>query len=191
LEKGDLMGLEGFGEKSSENLVAAIAERKRIDLARLLIGLSIPHVGEEMAILLAEEFGTLQALRKASEEKIAAIHGIGETIAQSVTEWFSDKEKIRMLDELLQHLTITKPKTKKMTSRLSGKTIVLTGTLPTLSRDEAKAKIRAVGARPASSVSANTDYVLLGENAGTKADDAKRLGITTISEEEFLALLKE
>jgi len=191
LKKGDLTHLEGFGEKSAENLVEAISARKRVELARLLVGLSIPHVGEEMAILLAESFHTLKKLRGAKEETIANIHGIGGTIAASVTHWFRDKEKSQMLDDLLEHVTVKSVEKRESSSRLSGKTIVLTGTLETMSRDEAKKKIRDAGAHPASSVSQKTDYVLLGENAGSKADEAKRLGIPTLSEDEFLALLKQ
>jgi len=190
LEKGDLVPLEGFGEKSAENLLSAIAARKKVEFARLLVGLSIPHVGEEVAILLAESFGTLEKLLSAKEEDISGIQGIGEKIANSVTSWFVDKEKKHMLDELLPHITVLRAKKQVKTSVLSGKTIVLTGTLQSMSRDEAKKKIRSVGAHPASSVSQKTDYVLLGENAGTKAGEAKRLGIPTLTEDAFIALLK-
>lgn len=190
LTKGDLIDLEGFGEKSADNLLLAISARKKVEFARLLVGLSIPHVGEEVAILLAESFGTLERLRCAGEEDIAGIHGIGEKIAHSVMTWFGDKEKAHMVDELLTHITVRRAQKAVATSVLSGKTIVVTGTLNTMSRDEAKNKIRAVGAHPASSVSQKTDYVLLGENAGGKAEEARRLGIPTLSEDAFLALLK-
>jgi DNA ligase (NAD+) len=189
LTEGDLIPLEGFGEKSAENLIRAIKNKQKIPFARLLVGLSIPHVGEEMAILLASEFGTLEKLRKAKEEDIVSIHGVGGKIAQSVVAWFNDKEKIRMLDALLEHVKVIRHEKKSGSSVLKGKTIVVTGTLPTLSREDAKTKIRDAGAHSSSSVSLKTDYVLLGENAGSKADEARRLNIPILTEEEFLRML--
>jgi len=189
LEVGDFLTLEGFKEKSAKNAIEAIHNARSIPLYRFLIGLSIDGVGEETARLLAEQFGALEKLLKASKSELAAIHGIGEVIAGDFYDWVREKQNKNIIEDLLKHITITEVKAAKKSAAFNGKTLVFTGTLPTLSRDEAKARARAAGARIASSVSKNTDYVVLGEEAGSKAEKAAELGVKTLSEEEFIQLL--
>ena len=190
LEAGDFLTLEGFKDKSAQNAVSAIHSARSIPLYRFLIGLSIDGVGEETARLLADNFGTFEALRNASETELAAVHGIGEVIAHDFYDWLRAKHNQNILEGLLEHINILEEKSVKKNTALSGKTMVFTGTLPTLSRDEAKARARLAGARIASSVSKNTDYVVLGEDAGSKAAKAAELGVKTLDEKEFLKLLK-
>lgn len=188
LRPGDIAGLPGFKEKSAENIVAALEACKEVPLYRLLIGLSIDHIGEETARLIADHFGTLQAIQNASREEIAEIHGVGDIVAASLYLWLKDKHNLLILRGILKHVQIKEVKANK-DGVLSGKTFVFTGTLPTLSRDEAKEKARQAGAHIAESVSSKTDYVVLGENAGSKAEKARSLGVSTITEAEFLSLL--
>lgn len=186
IEKGDLLALPRYAETSANNLVQAINDARRVSLARLLVGLSIPHVGEETAILLASSFGTLDKLRSSPEDTLAAIDGIGPIVAKSICAWFGNVANKRELELLLKQITVeeTRQQGNKAT-KLAGKTFVLTGTLPTLSRDEAKDLIRAAGGKASSSVSAKTDYVVAGENAGSKLDEARELGVKVIDEGEF------
>ena len=186
LTEGDLLGLEGFAELSAKNTIAAIASRKSVPLDRLLIGLSIPQVGEETARDIAAHFGTLQKIRKATIDQLQAIDGVGGVVASSLIAWFSDPSQAKQLDELLEHVSVVS--VKKTTGVLSGKTLVLTGTLHTLSREEAAERIRASGGSVASSVSKNTDYVVAGEKAGSKLEKAQELGVRVLSEKEFIAL---
>lgn len=191
LTEGDILPLEHFKEKATRNLLAAINDSKRVTLARFLFALGIRHVGEETAELLAETFGSLENVQTATMDDLVPIDGIGETVAQSVTNWFSDTENKDLLARLVPNLSIQNPTKKdKKALRLQGKTFVLTGTLPTLSRDDAKARIKALGGTVAGSVSKKTDYVVAGENPGSKYDDAQTLGIPILDEEGFLSLLK-
>jgi len=188
LNVGDIQILPGFKEKAAQNVVDAINAARTVPLPRLLIGLSIELVGEETARLLSDHFGTLSALREATEEEIAAIHGIGEVVAHSVTQWFSRKHNVEILEGILRHIQVVEAQ-RSRTGVLAGKTFVFTGTLPTLSRDDAKELARQHGAHIAESVSSKTDYVVLGENAGSKSKKASELGVPILSEAEFLALL--
>ena len=191
LTKGDLLNLARFGEKSAENLLAAINERRTIALSRFITALSIDHVGEETAIDLAQAFRTIEALRHASKESLVAVDGVGEVVAESFFHWMHTTEHRAMLKRLLKEVDVTPEKAlPRGTSPLSGKTIVLTGGLLSLSRDEAKQKIRERGGSVSSSVSKETDLVVAGEDAGSKLDKAKKLGVTIIAEQEFLKLLK-
>lgn len=188
LEAGDLSGLEGFKEKSIENLLGAIKEARNVALGKFIYSLGIRHVGEETAELLADEFKTLANLRKAKVEKLEAVEGVGDVVAQSVVDWFADTENASEIDGLLKFVKIQKVVgTTKNT--LAGKNFVLTGTLATMSRDEAKARIKSLGGKVASSVSKNTDYVVVGEDPGSKYDEAQKLGIKVIGEAEFEKLL--
>lgn len=188
LEAGDLSGLEGFKEKSIENLLNAIKESRTVALGKFIYSLGIRHVGEETAELLAEHFKTLEKIRKAKITELENIEGVGDVVGQSVVDWFADKENAREVDDLLTHLKIQKVAgTTKNT--LSGKTFVLTGTLSNMSRDEAKARIKSLGGKVASSVSKNTDYVIAGADPGSKFTDAQKLGVKTIGEGEFEKLL--
>lgn len=189
LERGDVLALPRFGEKSADNLLAAIEAARKTTLPRLITGLSIDHVGEETAHLLAENFKTMEALSTATREEIEAIDGIGPVVALTVSEWFKQKTNQKMLVKLMKEVQIEKV-SKKTGGKLAGLTFVLTGTLPTLERAQAEDMIRDAGGNVSSSVSKNTDYVLAGEAAGSKLAKAEALGVKVISEEDFKKLLK-
>lgn len=189
LEYGDIEGYEGFKEKSINNLLEAIKESRNVEFSKFIYSLGIRHVGEETAELIADEFKTIANLRKASVEKLEAIEGVGDVVAQSVVSWFADKENARELDGLLEFVKIEKA-TGSIKNTLFGKTFVLTGTLANMSRDEAKARIKSLGGKVASSVSKNTDYVVVGADPGSKYDEAVKLGVEIINEEQFEKLLK-
>ena len=190
LKKGDLLALPRFAEKSVDNLLQAIEEARKVTLPRLIIGLSIPQVGEETAYDLAEYFGILKNLQNASRGELESIEGVGEVVAESIHKWFREKENGDLLKKLLKHLEIFSEKqVQNSENNLAGKTFVLTGILAGLTRDEAKKEIRARGGEVSSSVSNKTDYVVAGENPGSKFDNAKNLGISVISEDEFLKLI--
>lgn len=192
LKKGDLLALPRFAEKSVDNLLASIEKAKDISLARLLVALSIPNIGEETARLLARHFSTLQRIRDASFTDFETLDGIGPIVAESLRDWFADKNNITQLEALLAQIHVQEEaKTETQKNTLSGKTFVLTGTLPTLSRDEAKSLILAHGGKVASSVSKKTDYVVAGENAGLKYDEAVKLGVEILEEEEFQKLIRK
>lgn len=190
LQKGDLLALPRFAEKSVDNLLEAIEKARTVSLERFIVALSIPNVGEETAIDFAEYFGNFETFRKASHHELANIEGVGPIVADAVTQWFKDSHHVKNVDELLKQVTITNPVRSTSASQATGKTFVLTGTLPTLARDEAKELIHKAGGKVASSVSKKTDYVVAGESAGSKLDEAQKLGVAVISEEEFLKLLK-
>ncbi len=185
----ELLQLPGFKETSARNLIDAITQAQAVSFARLLVGLSIPHVGEETAYLLAESFGTVEALRTASQETLTAIEGIGPIVAQGVFDWMQDTENSEQLDKLLAHLTVEEGK-PRAEGVFSGSSIVITGTLPTLSREEAEALVREAGGAPAGSVSRKTAFVVAGEAAGSKLLKAQELGVPVIDEGEFLKRLR-
>ena len=190
LTEGDVLPLEGFAEVSAKKLIESIQKSRTVTLARLLVGLSIPHIGEETAILLAQEFRTLDALSHAKEQELNAIDGMGDIMATAVHEWFHDKNNRALIARLQKLLTITAPRQargEKLT--LFGKTYVLTGTLKSLSRDEAAERIRALGGKVSSSVSKNTTAVIAGESSGSKLDKARELGVKILDEAAFLKLL--
>ena len=187
LTKDELLTLEGFEEKKADNLINAIKIAKKVSLDRLLIGLGIPHVGGETAFLLATRFGTLKQFAKATEESLSNIDGIGPIIGKSVAEWFADKNNQELLSRLQKHLKVTKV-TAPSKGPLTGQTVVITGTLPTLSREEAGALVRRAGGKVASSVSSKTSFVVAGSDPGTKLAKAEQLGISVISEAKFLNL---
>jgi len=182
---------ERFAEKSAENLVSAIQNSKTRGLARLLNALGIPMVGERVAQLLATRFGSLARLQHASEAELAEIHGIGERIAASVTKFFADASNRAVLTRLGEAgVTLTETTFQEGPRPLEGKTFVLTGTLPTLTRDAATDLIIRFGGRVTSSVSKKTDFVVAGEDAGKKEADARRLGVPVLDEAAFLALTR-
>ncbi|MBI2046285.1 MAG: NAD-dependent DNA ligase LigA [Parcubacteria group bacterium] len=189
LEEGDLIGLPGFAEKAAKNLVGAIATRKKIPLSRFIVALSIGQVGEETAIDLAEAFGTLEKIEKSTSEELEKVDGVGSVVARSIKDWFKEKKNQALLKRLLEHVTIEKMTHKKKSGALSGKTFVLTGTLESLSRDVAKERVRALGGDVSGSVSSQTSYVVAGADPGSKYDKAQKLGITILSEKEFLKML--
>jgi len=185
-----ITGLERFAEKSAANLVAAIAASRERGLARLLNALGIRLVGERVAQLLAARFGSLERLAAASEAELAAVHGVGPEIARSVAAFFADASNRRLVDRLRKAgVVTTAPEAPAAPQVLAGRTLVLTGTLPTLSREAARELIERHGGRVASTVSRKTDYVVVGEAPGSKAEDARRLGVTMLDEAGLLALL--
>ncbi len=190
LKKGDLLALPRFAEKSVDNLLEAIEKARSVKLERFIVALSIPNVGEETAIDFAEHFGTFEKFRKATHVELSNIEGVGPIVAESVVEWFADEHYSHKADELLKQVKIENPEPKTLSKHSAGKIFVLTGTLPTLSRDEAKELIRKAGGKVASSVSKKTDFVVAGESAGSKLDEAQKLGVKVISEAEFLKLIK-
>lgn len=188
LTEGDLDGLPGFAELAAKNLIDGIRARRKVPLDRFLIGLSIEHVGEETARDIAEHYGNLFRVTKASAERLMEIEGVGDVVAQSIASWLTDSENKKLLDELLAQVTVESV-TQRVGGKLVGKSFVVTGTLTSMSREEAEAKVRALGGSTPSSVSKKTSYVIVGENPGSKADKARELGVTILSEKEFLSLL--
>jgi DNA ligase (NAD+) len=181
-----LIQLERLAEKSAEQLVAAIEESKAQPLSRLLFALGIEHVGETVARQIAKHFGSMDAIAAASLEDVTGVHGIGATIAESLVSWFSDPKAQRLIARLGEHgLTFDEP-TTQTGDALAGMTVVITGTLPTLSREQAGALVEQSGGRVANSVSKKTTFVVVGEDAGSKFEKARTLGVETIDEAEFL-----
>ena len=190
LTEGDLAGLPGFKEKSAQNIIQAIHAVRTVPLYRLLIALSIEHVGEETARIIAEAMGTMERVRKATREELADIYGVGEIVAGSLVTWLSSAEHARELDALLTHITIEKQKSvAREALPLVGKTLVFTGTLPSLGRTEAEDMARNAGATVSSSVSKRTSYVVAGSDPGSKVTKAESLGVTILDEAGFRALL--
>jgi DNA ligase (NAD+) len=185
-----LITLDKFKEKSVSNLLAAIAASRRNGLDKLLFALGIRNIGSKGAALLAEHFVTMEAVQAAAEEEINAIDGFGGVLTESVLDFFAKdgtQDLVRRLREAGVNMRYNGP---KKTDRLAGKTLVVTGTLPTLSRTQAEALITQNGGKASSSVSKKTSYVLAGEAAGSKLTKAQSLGVPVISEEEFLAMLQ-
>ena len=192
LKKEDLVLLDKFGEKSAENLLSAIAASRTRELWRLVNALGIPQVGAQTAKDLAKRFRTLPALASADEAALTAVNGVGENVSAALRGWFSRPEKQALVARLLGECglqPVSPPEeTPDASLPLAGKTVVLTGTLPTLKRDEAKALIEKAGGRTSGSVSKKTDYVLAGEDAGSKLDKARELGVAIVDEAWLRAL---
>ncbi len=187
-----LADLERLGDKSAENLVRAIDGSRTRGLARLLNALGIRLVGERVAQLLAARFSSLERLAQAPEAELAEVHGVGEAIARSVRAFFDDPTNSALIKRLKEVGVVTaEPEVAAGPKPLAGKTFVLTGTLRTLTRDTARERIERLGGRVASAASKKTDYAVVGEAGGKKADDARRLGVTMLDESEFLALVKQ
>lgn len=189
LKKGDLLELPRFAEKSVDNLLSEIEKAREVTLARFIVSLSILQVGEETAIDLASHFGNFKDFQKANIEELENIEGVGPIIASEIKKWFADKDNQKTIEGLIKEVKIKSEETSQG-GKLNNMVFVITGTLPTLSRDEAKELIRKNGGKSASSVSKNTNYLLAGENAGSKYDEATKLGVKIISEEEFLKMIK-
>lgn len=190
LKVGDLEGLPGFKKKAAENAIRAIEAARNPELYRLLVALSIPNVGEETARLIAAHTGSIENVLKANVEELAAIHGVGDVVAMSLVSWMADESNREHLKALLGQLKIQNPTRQNLSAALSGKTVVFTGSLPTLSRDDAKELARLAGAHVAGSVSKKTDFVVMGEDAGSKAARAAELGVKTLTEAEFLKMVR-
>lgn len=192
LRKEDLLKLERMGEKSADNLLAALTESKKNELNKLLFALGIRHVGAKVARILATEFGSMEKLQQAQPEKLAQIRDIGDKIAESAVTWLNVPANIDLVERLAAAgLTMTfTPPASQEDNPFFGKTLVFTGTMPTLGRAEAKTMAQDVGAKVSGSVSKKTDYVIAGAEAGSKLEKAQQLGVTVIDEAEFLRLLK-
>jgi DNA ligase (NAD+) len=188
LKSEHFLSLPGFKQKSADNAVRAIQKAKDVTLARLLIGLSIEHVGEETAHLLAKNFTSIDLLQKTPREKLIAIDGVGEVVADKILEWQTDTKEQTLLKKLLTHLKIINDAVVSK-NILQGQSFVFTGTLEKMTRTEAQSLVRKLGGAVASSVSKNTDYVVAGTEAGSKAKQAKDLGVKILSEVEFIALV--
>ncbi len=194
LKEGDVLTLEGFADVSAKKLLASIKKTaERVELARLVAGLSIPHVGEETAFLLAQHYKTLETLAAAKEEELANIKGVGEVMGRAIAVWFKIADNKKMLTRLKKRIAIVNSEYREASKSLplAGKTFVLTGTMESMSRDEAKAKLRALGADVSSSVSKNTFAVVAGEEAGSKLDRAQELAVAVMDEKEFKTLLQK
>lgn len=192
LRKEDLLKLERMGEKSADNLLAALAESKKNELDKLLFALGIRHVGAKVARILATEFGSMEKLQQAQPEELAQIRDIGDKIAESAVTWLNVPANIDLVERLaVAGLTMTfTPPASQEDNPFFGKTLVFTGTMPTLGRAEAKTMAQDVGAKVSGSVSKKTDYVIAGAEAGSKLEKAQQLGVTVIDEAEFLRMLK-
>ena len=191
IQPGQIMNLERQGEKSAENLFKAIHNSKQTTLARFLHGLGIPNVGQFLGKILENEFGNLQNIMKADIEKLNAIDQIGPIVAESIFNFFNNPKNRKTVLELLESGIIFKEITQPKENSLTGKTFVLTGTLLKMKRAEAKSKIEFNGGRVSSSVSKNTDYVVYGDNPGSKYNKALQLNINILTENDFLELLKK
>jgi DNA ligase (NAD+) len=191
LTREQLAQLPGFADKRIDNLLSAIEGSKDRPLWRLLVGLNIPHVGIHVAQVLARAFGSIDAIAKASVEEIDAVPEIGPEIARSVHEWFHDRQNRTLIEKLRKAGVRMADERAEGPAEgpLAGKTIVITGSLSGMSRDEATRAAQDGGARVASSVSKKTDFVVVGENPGSKAAQAEQLGVETIDEREFLRRL--
>ena len=191
LTKEDFLNLERFADVSAQNAVDAIAARCEISFARFIIALGIPNVGEETAIVLARQFRTLDNLASTKIEDLQKVPDVGPIVAQSISDWFKKPYNKKFLDKFKKAgVTISPEKGPAPgTGKLAGKTFVITGTLETMSRDEAQDKIRALGGDTSSSVSKETDYVIAGENPGSKFDKAQKLGVKILEEKDFIKLI--
>jgi DNA ligase (NAD+) len=190
LKLEDVSTLERMAEKSGQNLIDAIEKSKQAGLARLVFGLGIRHVGQRVAQVLAQTYGSMDALSKAPYEDLEAIDEIGPRIAESIREFFGEKHNKKELCKLKQHKLVMTQEQKAGGGNLSGKQFVLTGTLESLTRDEAKRKIVDAGGRVTSSVSAKTDYVVAGTDPGSKLTKAQKLDVAILNEKEFQRLVK-
>ncbi len=189
LEEADLSGLERFGEKSAKNIIESIQSRKKLPLWRFLISLGILHVGEETAKDLANHFGSFEKIKSASFEELEVIPNIGPIVAKSLTEFFKNKSSQLFVQKLLD-VGVAPYKLEAKSHKLSGKTFVLTGTMETMSRNDAKAKIESLGGKVSGSVSKQTSYVVAGNDPGSKYDNAQSLGVPILNEQAFLKLVQ-
>jgi DNA ligase (NAD+) len=190
LKREQLLSLERVGEKTADALLAQIDRSKSAGLARVLLGLGIRFVGERTGQLLAQCFGSMKALREATAEELEAVNEVGPKVAQAIVEFFAVDKNLQLIDDL-ESLGLKMTAEKKIIgTALEGLTFVLTGTLPNLTRDEAKERIEAAGGKVSGSVSKKTDFVVAGEEAGSKLDKAQSLGVKVLDEDGLLKLLR-
>ncbi|DAB15789.1 TPA: hypothetical protein CPU00_04795 [Candidatus Gastranaerophilales bacterium HUM_18] len=185
----DFLKLELVKEKSAANMYNSIQASKERPFSRFLTALSIRHVGKETADIIAGEFSSVEALMDASVETLSNIEGIGDKIAQSIYEYFHNPSNIEMIVEFKKLGLIFENNIQTRTDELAGKTFVLTGTLASMTRDEAAERIKAKGGKTSSSVSKKTSYVVAGDNPGSKLDKAQNLGVIILNEDEFLKII--
>ena len=189
LRKEDLFSLENFGEKSAQNLIEAIKKSKEVSLAKFIFSLGVRHLGEETASDLAKKFNDVNRLKKALKQEIELISGIGPKTAQSIYDWFQSEKKQKLIDDLFS----AGVKIKKIHSLhfLQRKTFVLTGSLATITREQAQEKIRLLGGKVSNTVSQKTSYLVIGKRPGSKVKKAEKIGVKIIKEKEFLDLIKQ
>jgi DNA ligase (NAD+) len=189
LTSDDLLEVEGFADLSAKKLIAEIQNRKEIDLEDFIVALGIRHVGTETAFSLSLSFGTIDNLAGASKQELESVPDIGGTVAEAISEFFGTEKAKKLLADY-EEVGVKVKKAKAIKRVLDGKKFVITGTLEKLGREEAKEKIRLLGGGVSDSVSKKTDYVVVGENAGSKADKARELNVPILTEDEFLKLLE-
>jgi len=191
LKEGDLIPLERFAERKAENIIKSIEKSKTINLDHLIFSLGIRHVGEETAVDLANYFGSLEKLVKSTKEELDKIPNVGGKVSESIYDWFQSEKNKKFIKGLFRSgVKIESNKNKESGIKLKGKTFVFTGSLKTITREEAKEKIRFLGGDISDSISAETDYLVLGENPGSKLEKARKLDVKTINEKEFLEIIK-
>ena len=190
LTKDKLLSLERMGDKSAENILREIENSKKLPLERVIYGLGIRFVGERTAQFLGEHFGSIDGIEKATEEKLQQVEEVGPRIAKSIVEFFAEPQNRKLVDELRDAGLKMTGKKKERGTKLAGKTFVLTGTLPNLTREEAKKMIEDAGGKVAGSVSKKTDYVVAGTDAGSKLDKARELGVQVVDERAMKELVK-
>ncbi|OGH88260.1 MAG: hypothetical protein A3J93_01930 [Candidatus Magasanikbacteria bacterium RIFOXYC2_FULL_42_28] len=192
LTVGDLEPLERFAEKSAENLIASVEKSKKITLARFIYALGIRHVGEETALRLANHFGSLEKIKTATAEELTAVNDVGPAVTNAIFEWFAEKENVKLVEDLIvSGVSLQSSILNLQSSKLSGLTFVITGTLEHFGRDEVKEKIRALGGQISESVSKNTSFVIAGESAGSKLAKARKLGVKVLNEDEFVKMVNK
>jgi DNA ligase (NAD+) len=190
LEAEDIAPLEGLGEKSAKNIIDAIEKTKKAPLERFIYSLGILHVGVETAYDLAQYFGNIEKIEKTSIEKLEAVPNIGEVVARSIYDWFNNSVNLKLIEKFKNKgLVLVNPKTNAKSQNLKDLTFVFTGTMEKLSRDDAEQLTREHGGKASSSVSKKTNYVVAGENPGSKYEEAKKLGVKVINKKEFLRLV--
>jgi DNA ligase (NAD+) len=191
LTRPDLLGLERMGDKSAQNVLDEIEASKKLPLERVIYALGIRFVGERTAEFLAEHYGSLDALMKAGVEELQDVNEVGPRIAESIRGFFDEPRNLELVEKLRKAGLRFTGKKKERGTQLAGKTFVLTGTLANYSREEARKMIEAAGGRVSGSVSKKTDYVVAGEEAGSKLDKARELGVAVIDEKKMLQLISK
>lgn len=189
LKEGDILPLERFAEKSVQNIIESIQKRKEVSFSRFIYSLGIRNVGQKTSKDLAKKFKSIEDIKDATKEELESLSDIGPIVSESIIDWFSDKDNQLFLREL-ERKGVVYFLEKQKSSILSGKKFVITGTMKNLSRELAKEKIISLGGEVSSAVSKNIDYLVSGENPGSKYQKAKDIGLIIINEEEFLEMIK-
>ena len=191
LRKDDILQLERMADKSAQNILDAIGRSRKTTLARFIYALGIPNVGEHTANLLANHFGNLEKIKNASMEELENIEGIGPIVARSIYNFFQEDSNVATIEKILQSgVVVEEPEEEKRKTPFAGKVFVFTGALSSMTREEAEETVRRLGGKATSSVSRKTDYVVVGENPGSKYNKALQLGVKILSEQEFLKLIE-